>query len=156
MQIGLAPLDVKHVRRLRELHEQPGVLRWWGPMAPGFPFDEPDSTRFAIVVGEQIAGLVQFGEEELDDHRHAYLDIFVGDRYAGRGIGTEVLERMIDMLARERGHHRITIDPDPENEAAVRSYEKAGFVRVGTLERAHRGTGAWRDALLMEWVAPDA
>ena len=57
---------------------------------------------------------------------------------------------------KERGHHRITIDPAPENEAAVRSYEKAGFARVGTLTRAYREphSGEWRDELLMEWLAP--
>lgn len=158
MTVELEPLDVAHVRRLRELHQQPSVERWWGPMEPEFPFDEPESTRFAIVVDDQIAGMVQFGEEEWEDFRHAYIDIFVGEDWTGRGIGTDVVRRVIDMLVNERGHHRITIDPSPENEAAVRSYEKAGFVRVGTLKRAYRDSrsGGWTDALLMELVREPA
>jgi aminoglycoside 6'-N-acetyltransferase len=158
MTIELQPLDVAHVKRLRELHQEPGVERWWGPMEPGFPFDEAESTRFAIVVDGEIAGLVQYGEEEYEDYRHAYIDVFVGDDYAGRGIGTEVVKRTIDMLVNERGHHRITIDPAPENEAAVRSYEKAGFARVGTLTRAYLDSrsGEWTDALLMELVVEPA
>src|SRR3954469_7265106 len=76
------PLDVRHVARLRELHEQPGVLEWWGPMEDGFPFDEPESTRYAVVVDGQIAGLVQHGEETWPDNRHAYIDIFIGDEFA--------------------------------------------------------------------------
>jgi aminoglycoside 6'-N-acetyltransferase len=152
--IDLDPLDVKHAARLRGLHAQPGVTNWWGPMDPDFPFDEAESTRFAIVVDGEIAGLVQYGEEEDESYRHAWIDIFMGDEYSGRGIGTDVVKRVIDMLVTERGHHRITIDPEPENEAAVRSYEKAGFARVGTLKRAYReqGSGDWRDALLMELV----
>lgn len=154
MRIDLAPLDTAHVARLRELHEQPGVSRWWGPMEPDFPFDEADSTRFAIVVDDQVAGLVQYGEEKWPDNRHAWIDIFVGDDYAGRGIGTDVVRRLMRILIDERGHHRITIDPALDNVAAVRCYEKAGFRQVGTLTRSYREpwSGEWRDELLMEFV----
>jgi aminoglycoside 6'-N-acetyltransferase len=154
MTIELQPLDVAHVARLRELHQQPGVMRWWGPMDADFPFDEADSTRFTIVVDGDVAGLVQYGEEKWDDGRHAWIDIFVGDNYVGRGVGTEVVRRMSRMLIEERGHHRITIDPATDNAAAIRSYEKAGFRRVGVCERAYRepSSGEWRDELLMELV----
>src|SRR3954447_8080680 len=152
--IALERLDVAHVRRLRELHQQPGVARWWGPMEPDFPFDEPDSTRFAIVADGEIAGLVQWGEEQWPDNRHAWIDIFVGDDYAGRGIGTEMLRRTIRMLLDERDHHRITIDPAVDNAPGIRCYEKAGFRRVGVLHRSYREpwSGEWRDELLMERV----
>jgi aminoglycoside 6'-N-acetyltransferase len=55
---------------------------------------------------------------------------------------------------RDRGHHRITIDPAVDNAAAIRAYEKAGFARVGVMRRAERDTegDAWHDALLMEFV----
>jgi aminoglycoside 6'-N-acetyltransferase len=156
MTIELQPLDVAHVKRLRELHQEPGVERWWGPMEPGFPFDEAESTRFAIVVDGEIAGLVQYGEEEYEDYRHAYIDVFVGDDYAGRGIGTEVVKRTIDMLVNERGHHRITIDPAVSNTAAIRAYEKVGFRRVGVMRAYERDAGGdgWHDGLLMELLAP--
>jgi len=152
--VALAPLDVAHVAPLRALHQQPGVTRWWGPMEPDFPFDEPESSRYAILVGGVVAGLVQHGEESWPDNRHAYIDVFVGDEFANRGIGTEVVRRVIRMLIEEHGHHRITIDPAVENEAAIRSYEKAGFRRVGVLRRAYRepSFGDWRDELLMELV----
>ena len=155
MQIDLAPLDVAHVRPLRELHRQPGVQRWWGPMDDGFPFDEPESIRFAIVADGQIVGLIQYGEEKWPEYRHAWIDIFIGDVHAGRGIGTEAVRQMARMLFEERGHHRITIDPAADNEAAIRSYEKAGFKRVGVQTRSYlrTATGEWRDELLMELLA---
>jgi aminoglycoside 6'-N-acetyltransferase len=150
----LDPLDVRHVKRLRELHQQPGVMKWWGPMDADFPFDEPESQRFAIVVDGEIAGLIQCGDDSYEDNRHAYVDIFLGDDFAGRGIGTEAVRQITRLLVDEHGYRRITLDPAVENEAAIRSYEKAGFRRVGTLERASRDheSAGWRDELLMELV----
>jgi aminoglycoside 6'-N-acetyltransferase len=56
-------------------------------------------------------------------------------------------------LIEVRGHHRITIDPASDNAAAIRSYEKAGFRRVGLMRRAWRDpSGIWRDAVMMELV----
>jgi aminoglycoside 6'-N-acetyltransferase len=76
----------------------------------------------------------------------------------GRGIGTEALRRVVEILVRERGHHRITIDPAANNAAAIRTYEKVGFKPVGILhryERDHLGDG-WHDCLLMELLAEAA
>ena len=149
----LESLDIRHVARLRELHKQPGVLRWWGPMEDGFPFDEPESQRFAIVVDDEIVGMIQWGDESYEETRHAYVDIFVGDGYAGRGIGTEAMRRLTRNLIEQHGYHRITLDPAVENAAAIRSYEKAGFRTVGTLRRSYKHeSGEWRDELLMELV----
>ena len=61
---------------------------------------------------------------------------------------------VLDILIRERGHHRVTIDPAAHNHAAIRCYEKAGFRRVGVLRLAERDSdrNGWHDALMMELV----
>ena len=156
-QLRLEPLDVNHVARLRQLHRQPGVLEWWGPMEENFPFDEPESQRFAIVAGVEVVGLIQWGDDSYEETRHAYVDIFVGDEYAGRGLGTEAMRQMIEVLTKQHGYHRITLDPAVENLAAIRSYDKAGFRRIGTASRSYRHeSGEWRDELLMEFVVEPA
>lgn len=154
-RIELEPFDIRHVAALRALRVQPGVLQWWGPLEPGFPFDEPESSRFAIVVDGAVAGLIQWGDSSCDETRHAYVDIFVGDDWAGRGIGTEAMRQMTRTLIEQHGYHRITLDPAVENEAAIRSYEKVGFRRIGVLERSYHEpySAEWRDELLMELVA---
>jgi aminoglycoside 6'-N-acetyltransferase len=154
--VELEPLDIRHVPRLRELHQQPGVLKWWGPMEQGFPFDEPESQRFAIVAAGEIVGVIQWGDDSYEENRHAYVDIFVGDEFAGRGIGTEAMRQMTRLLIEQHGYHRITLDPAVENEPAIRSYEKAGFRRVGIFRRSykHDESGQWRDELMMELVVP--
>lgn len=124
-------------------------------MGDAFPFDEPESARFTIRVDGEVAGLIQYGEENEPMYRHAWIDLFVATRFQGRGVGTEAVSRVVALLRDERGHHRVTIDPSVENAAAVRAYEKAGFERVGVMRLAERGPdGRWRDALMMEQVFP--
>jgi aminoglycoside 6'-N-acetyltransferase len=116
--------------------------------------DEPEVTRLTIHHDGEIAGMVQFGEELEPKYRHASVDIFVAPAHQGRGVCTEAIRLVVDHLLRERGHHRITIDPAAENAAAVRCYSKAGFKPVGIMRLAERdadGKG-WHDALMMELV----
>jgi len=83
---------------------------------------------------------------------HHLVDVPGGDRHAA-GHGTAAIRLLVRYLFEELGHHRITIDPAVDNVAAVRSYGKAGFRPVGTLEAAWRDEGGeWRDLLLMELV----
>jgi aminoglycoside 6'-N-acetyltransferase len=98
--------------------------------------------------------LIQWGDDSDEDYRHAYVDIFVGDDHAGRGIGTEAMRQLTRRLIDEHGYHRIILDPAVENEAAIRSYEKAGFRRIGVHHRSYREheSGEWRDELMMELV----
>jgi aminoglycoside 6'-N-acetyltransferase len=139
---------------LRRIHETPEVLRWWGPPGEGFPAEDPTARRLVIEHEGAIAGMVQYFEEPDDDYRHAMIDLFVDPALHGRGLGTESLRRTVELLTTEHGHHRLTIDPAADNPAAIRTYEKAGFLPVGILhqyERDHDGAG-WHDCLLMELV----
>jgi aminoglycoside 6'-N-acetyltransferase len=100
--------------------------------------------------------MVQYGEEDEPEYRHAWIDIFVATELHGRGLGTDAVRRMVRHLVDDRRHHRITIDPSVDNVAAVRAYEKAGFRPIGVMELAERSPeGRWRDALFMEQVFPD-
>jgi aminoglycoside 6'-N-acetyltransferase len=153
--VVLRPLAFEDAPSLRAIHVRPEVAEWWGTMEDAFPFDEPESTRFTVLVDDRIAGLVQFGEENEATYRHAWIDIFIDPDLHGRGVGSDAVARLAAYLLEERGHHRITIDPTVDNVKAVRAYEKAGFQRVGVMQAAERDPrGAWRDALLMEMVDP--
>jgi aminoglycoside 6'-N-acetyltransferase len=148
----VAPADADALRAIRR---DPAVVEWWDELEPDFPLaDEPEVTRLTIHHDGEIAGMVQFGEELEPKYRHASIDIFVAPAHQGRGVCTEAIRLVVDLLLRERGHHRITIDPAAENAAAVRCYSKAGFKPVGIMRLAERdadGKG-WHDALMMELV----
>jgi aminoglycoside 6'-N-acetyltransferase len=153
--IELRPLSAEDAPELLRIHATPEVMRWWDPPDPGFPLtDDPDSTRFTVVVDGAIAGMIQYAEELEPKYRHAGIDIFLDPAVHGRGIGSEAVRRVVALLL-ERGHHRITIDPAAANAAAVRAYEKVGFKPVGVMrayERDSDGRG-WHDGLLMELLA---
>jgi aminoglycoside 6'-N-acetyltransferase len=150
---ALVATDAPELRRIRAT---PEVSRWWGPPEDDFSFsDEDDVTRLTIEVDGAVAGMVQFHEELEPKYRHASIDLFLDPALHGRGIGTEVVRRVVRQLIDERGHHRITIDPATTNTAAIRAYEKVGFRPVGVMRRYERdvdGRG-WHDGLLMELLA---
>jgi aminoglycoside 6'-N-acetyltransferase len=149
----LRPMEAGDASALRRIHATPEVAAWWGSMGDDFPFDEPESTRLTIVVDGRVAGLIQYGTEDEPDYRHAWIDVFVDPELHGRGVGTDAVRTLAERLHRDLGYHRITIDPALDNVAAVRSYEKAGFRRVGVMEASWRDPGGvWRDSLLMERV----
>jgi aminoglycoside 6'-N-acetyltransferase len=152
----LRPLVKDDEDELLRIHRTPEVSLWWDMPDEGFPWtDEPESTRLAIEVEGAVAGLIQFWEEQTPKYRHATIDLFLDPALHGRGLGTEAVRRLVRYLIDERGHHRITIDPGTGNAAAIRSYEKAGFERVGVMRRYERRLGSeeWRDGLLMELLA---
>jgi aminoglycoside 6'-N-acetyltransferase len=135
---------------------EPGVARWWvhGPLDAAIAelFDVDAFTALlAIEVDGEVAGMLQFSEETEPDYRQAGIDLFVGTRWQGRGIGPEAIRLVARHLFGERGHHRITIDPAAANEQAIRAYEKVGFRRVGIMRQYERGAdGTWHDGLLMD------
>jgi aminoglycoside 6'-N-acetyltransferase len=153
--VTLTPLAPGDSEALRGIREEPAVERYWDPVEPDFPLaDEPDVERLTIRHEGAIAGMVQFHEEQEPKYRHASIDIFVATAHMGRGVCTEAVRLVVDHLVRERGHHRITIDPAAHNAGAIRCYEKAGFERVGVMRRAERSADgrSWHDALFMELV----
>jgi aminoglycoside 6'-N-acetyltransferase len=153
--VTLRPLANGDEAELLRIHQTPEVLRYWDRPAEDFPWDDPDSTRFTILVDGRVAGLIQYWEESEPKYRHAGVDLFVDPALHGQGVGTEALSQVVRLLFDEGGHHRITIDPSADNAAAIRSYEKVGFKPVGVMrayERDVDGDG-WHDGLLMELLA---
>jgi RimJ/RimL family protein N-acetyltransferase len=61
-----------------------------------------------------------------DDPRVSEYAIFLHQSVRGHGLGTEI-NRLAIALARMQGVGRLWLSVEPENRAAVRSYEKAGW-----------------------------
>lgn len=160
-RVVLRPLAEEDVPRLVELGAAPEVARWWPGLTEEHLLtkargDDDGVTAFAVVVDGEVAGLVQHYEEDDPEYRHAGLDLFLGAPWHGRGLGTEAVRTMALHLVRDRGHHRVVIDPAAHNAAAVRCYEKAGFRRVGVMREYWRDPdGIWRDGLLLDLLARD-
>jgi aminoglycoside 6'-N-acetyltransferase len=157
MDVDLRPLAAGDEEELLRIHRTPEVAMWWDEPYDGFPWDEPESTRFTILVDGRVAGMIQYAEESEPKYRHAAIDLFLDPALHGRGVGTEAVRKVVRVLIDELGHHRITIDPATDNIAAVKSYTKVGFKPVGVMRQHERdadGQG-WHDSLLMELLASE-
>jgi aminoglycoside 6'-N-acetyltransferase len=158
LKVVLRPLRVDDVERVAEIQAQARVAPWWGPpdevqlyrLAEG----REDESAFAIERKGELVGLIQFHEENEPDFRHAAIDLFLDERHQGRGLGSDAVRVLSGYLIRDRGHHRLTIDPAADNAAAIRAYEKVGFRPVGLMREYWRSpSGAWRHGLLMDLLA---
>jgi aminoglycoside 6'-N-acetyltransferase len=157
-RVVLRPLRVDDAPRLAELAAHPDVALWWPDLGEEELVEKaegkPNEGFFAVLHDGEVAGLVQYREEDDPDYRHAGIDLFLGAPYQDRGLGTDTVRTIARHLVRDRGHHRLTIDPVAHNERAIRAYEKAGFRRVGIMREYQREPdGTWSDGLLMDVLA---
>jgi aminoglycoside 6'-N-acetyltransferase len=158
-RVRLRPLAEADVPGLVELGADPEVARWWRGLTHEHVLDkargeDDGAVVFAIVVDDEVAGMIQYFEEDDEEFRHASIDLFLGAQFHGRGLGTDAVRTMAGHLIRGRGHHRLTIDPAAHNARAIRCYEKVGFKRVGIMREYWRDPeGVWRDGMLLDLLA---
>lgn len=69
---------------------------------------------------------VQLGDRELFLSK-----IYVRENERGRGLGRKAVQFVVD-LATERNAEKISLTVNKNNEAAIRSYERFGFVNLGS------------------------
>ncbi len=158
-RVVLVPVTAEHVPDLRRILRTPEVWHRWGDddESPQWPLDDPSATPFAVLLDGVVRGMVQYSEEDEPAYRHASIDIFLDPLVHGRGAGRDAVRTVARHLVRERGHHRLVIDPAADNEPAIRCYAAVGFRPVGIMRRYERdadGTG-WHDGLLMDLLAED-
>jgi aminoglycoside 6'-N-acetyltransferase len=160
-RVVLRPLAESDVERIVELGAHPAVEPWWPGLTPEHVLekargDDAGAVVFAIVADDEVAGMIQYFEEDDPEYRHASIDVFLGAPFQDGGLGTDAVRTLARHLIAERGHHRLTIDPAAHNTRAIRCYEKVGFRPVGVMREYGLDTeGVWRDGLLMDLLAKE-
>ena len=165
-RVVLRPATDADLGALVAVLEQPEVAEWWGQgeavrawrrgdaEAARDELLDPDAPTFVVLAEGEVAGLIQYYEEDDPDYRHAGIDIALHPAWHGRGLGPDALRTLARHLLEERGHHRLIIDPRASNERAIASYRRVGFHPVGVMRRYERGAdGHWHDGLLMDLLA---
>ena len=82
--------------------------------------------------------------------------IFIGDKnYWNKGYGTEALVLLLDYGFKVLNLHNVMLRVYSLNERAIRSYEKAGFKKIGTRREALRRGDKTFDIVLMDLLYED-
>ncbi|WP_413377606.1 GNAT family N-acetyltransferase [Alkalihalobacillus sp. 1P02AB] len=80
------------------------------------------------------------------------LDQFIGEpTYWNKGIGTKLIQTMLEYLIEEKEAEVIIMDPRIDNERAIACYKKCGFEIVRRLPKQELHEGEYRDCWLMEY-----
>jgi aminoglycoside 6'-N-acetyltransferase len=159
-RVVLRPLTEADLPALAAIQAQPSVAARWGEPNDADLRAKQDGTEgvvaYAIELGGDVVGLIEYQEEDDPMYRHAGIDIFLSEEVQSRGLGTDAVRTLARYLVHDRGHHRLTIDPAADNVAAIRAYEKVGFRPVGVMRRYERLPGGdWHDGLLMDLLADE-
>jgi L-amino acid N-acyltransferase YncA len=79
----------------------------------------------------------------------AEVSVYVSTRHAGQGIGSQLLDALIEASEQE-GYWTLQSGIFPENRASIKLHEKHGFRIVGHREKIGKMDGIWRDTVLLE------
>lgn len=83
-------------------------------------------------------------------HKKAEYGIFIGaDAARGRGYGTAAAKLMMQYSFQEIGLHKLFLRVFADNIQAIKSYEKAGFVKEAYLKDEVYVENQYRDIVLM-------
>ena len=137
---------------------EPEVAFWWVGYTPERVraefLEQPEITRIIEVEGECAGALwVMRGEDA--EYPTTIMHLFIGTRFRGRRIGEEALALAIRAEFAD-GITRVTLDPNVNNDGAIRSYERLGFRRIGILRDYQvRPGGSLDDALFLDLTRSD-
>lgn len=105
--------------------------------------------------GDRPVGSVYFRDIDPQNNRAEY-GIFIGEEdAAGKGYGTLAAKGAVGYAGNTMRLHKLMLRVFADNTAAVRSYEKAGFVKEALLKDEIKGEEGYRDLILMACLFPE-
>lgn len=98
---------------------------------------------------DDAIGYVQAIDIDREDLR-ADLGICLGPPHQGRGLGTEAMGLLLELLRTAEGIGKVTLRVRADNGRAIACYRKLGFRECGVLRAHARFDGRWLDVCVME------
>ncbi len=101
--------------------------------------------------GEELVGMVGFLKLEKIkiQHKGIIWGMFVKSDRQGRGIGSELMKKLLEKAAQIDHLLKINLDVNAENQAAIHLYEKMGFISFGREKNALFVNNKMYDTILM-------
>jgi len=104
--------------------------------------------------GEYIGNIALHGIDR--DNSNAFFGIVIGNsKNHGKGMGTEAVRLLLLYAFRNLGLNMVFLNVFADNVRAIRSYEKLGFKKCGTLPKGFRRDGEFIDCTIMAVLASE-
>ena len=150
MTVGFRRLTEPDLPLLHEWLLRDHVQFWWreresydavvGRYLPAIEGSDP-TDLYLILADDRPAGFIQtYLVSDHTDYQQlvdvedgvAGVDLFLADpQLTGQGLGSRAIAQFVrDVVFAAPETHACIADPDAENQASLRAFEKAGFVRV--------------------------
>lgn len=176
MEVELRPFERNDFARLIGWIKSPDFLLQWAGANFNYPLDEAQLERYIQgSEGEQpirrifkavdintkaVVGHIELNNIDLRNKSAKVCRVLVGEpSLRGRGIGTQMIRKLLDIGFHQLSLHRIDLVVFDFNKAAIRCYEKLGFVKEGHLREVRRIGGEYWSLYQMsilehEWGSP--
>ncbi|MGM0215527.1 GNAT family N-acetyltransferase [Enterococcus sp. AZ109] len=106
----------------------------------------------AIVSEHMVIGSIGVFRQENIHFRTAEIGYYIGEAYWGKGLGTEALKQMCQLVFETTDIVRIFAEPFSDNIASCRILEKAGFQLEGTLRKSAYKKGLFKDQQMYSFI----
>ena len=156
-EISIRALEVEDAAELARLQGMPGYR--FGTLRPPYPsvasvrkfFERPapDDLFLGAFIGEHLVGTAGLHRKAGRQRHVADLGMGVADDLNGRGIGTALLQALLDAADNWLDLRRIELTVFFDNERGIRLYERNGFEREGILRAAAFREGRYVDVIAM-------
>jgi len=105
------------------------------------------------VYQQEVVGWVYLFHDQKPRQMHTgSVAIAVHPRFWGLGVGTRLMEMILDVADNWLNLKRVELDVNTDNLPAVRLYEKLGFEVEGTRRMHVYGNGRWADSHIMSRI----
>jgi RimJ/RimL family protein N-acetyltransferase len=148
------------------------LVQWSGPVQFSFPLTTDQLKKYLaesrqelgvrrVFVAETEDGIacghIELGAIDRHNGSASVCRVFTAPEFRGRGIGQAMVEFILQLAFGELNLRRVDLRVYSFNKAAVRCYEKAGFVHEGCLKKAVKNGDQYWDTVLMailreEWI----
>jgi putative acetyltransferase len=115
----------------------------------------PNLYRLVAEVDGRVVGNIVVGRSDNPRMSHSgRLGMAVHRDYWGQGVGSCLMQAMINLADNWLNMRRIELGVHPDNAAAIHLYEKFGFEMEGRQRLYNYGDGRWADAYFMARLRP--
>ncbi|MDH5481662.1 MAG: GNAT family N-acetyltransferase [Candidatus Bathyarchaeota archaeon] len=111
------------------------------------------SNKGLIIVAQvdaNIVGMATLARGRLEKNKHtAHLGIGILKEFGGIGIGTAMINYLMEWARKQEGLEKIALTVFSTNEPAINLYRKFGFVMEGINEKQYKIEGKYVDDIIM-------